>query len=190
MFSFKKNYYLYIDNTKTINLNSIKIKHKFRIIYRDYNNKESYKEIKNFYNKCKKKKIFFIIANNYKLFNRLQADGFYISAYNKKFKHLSYIVKKTLIIGSAHNYREIYLKKKQGCSEIVLSRIFRTDYSDKKSFLHVIKFNLISNVLNLKLVPLGGIREKNLNFTKNINCSSFCILSEIKKKPAIISRLF
>ena len=41
------------------------------------------------------------------------------------------------------------------------------------------------------LVPLGGIKLRNINKLKIVNSDSFAILSEIKKKPAnIISRLF
>jgi len=41
-----------------------------------------------------------------------------------------------------------------------------------------------------ELVPLGGIRYKNLNLLRLIKANSFAILSEVKKKPAIIRRLF
>ena len=41
MFIIKKNYYLYIDNTKSINLNLIKSSHKFVIIYRSVFFKEN-----------------------------------------------------------------------------------------------------------------------------------------------------
>ena len=190
MFVLQNKYFLLIESIKDLDIKNIKLINKYTIIYRNTNKNENLNELIKFRRLCKTKKIAFFVSNNERLASILKADGLYISAHNSNLRLTKLKMCNFQIIGSAHNYREIYLKKKQGCSEIVLSRIFRTDYSDKKSFLHVIKFNLISNVLNLKLVPLGGIREKNLNFTKNINCSSFCILSEIKKKPAIISRLF
>ena len=43
-------------------------------------------------------------------------------------------------MGSAHNIREINQKNVQGCSEILLSKLFQVDY-DKKTFLGVVKFN-------------------------------------------------
>mgnify|MGYP005723424823 FL=1 len=82
------------------------------------------------------------------------------------------------------------IKKQQGCSEIIFSRLFKTSYKFKKSFLDVIKFNLLNKSNKNRLIPLGGIRLVNLNKLKMLNCSGFVIFSEIKKKPAIIDRLF
>ena len=65
------------------------------------------------------------------------------------------------------------------------------DYDKKSPFFDVVKFNEFSNKFKVKLVPLGGIKNKNLNKLKNVNCESFALLSEVKKKPAnIINRLF
>ena len=82
------------------------------------------------------------------------------------------------------------IKKNQGCSEIIFSRLFKTSYKFKKDYLGIVKFNLLNKSNNNKLVPLGGIRLINLNKLKMLNCNSFVIFSEIKKKPAIIDRLF
>ena len=98
--------------------------------------------------------------------------------------------KKFKIIGSAHNRAEIDIKKKQGCTKILLSRLFKTNYKNKKDYLGLIKFNLLKKKFNCILYPLGGIRISNSNRLKNINAEAFAILSEVKKKPAIISRLF
>ena len=80
---------------------------------------------------------------------------------------------------------------KQKCNKIIFSRLFKTNYKDKKTFLGIVKFNLFSRITNKELIPLGGIRENNLQLTRLANSKGFCILSEVKKKPAkIISRLF
>ena len=97
---------------------------------------------------------------------------------------------KTNKIGSAHNVREINTKILQGCREIVFSRLFKTDYKNKRSYLGVVKFNLVAYLHGSSFVPLGGIRLNNLNKLKEVNASSFVLMSEIKKKPAVISRLF
>ena len=52
----------------------------------------------------------------------LKADGLYISAFNKKLNS-NYLKNNYKIISSAHNIKEIRLKKLQGCSEIILSRL-------------------------------------------------------------------
>ena len=81
-------------------------------------------------------------------------------------------------------------KKNQGCKTIVLSRLFKTDYPNKHTYLGVVKFNLAKENFKEELVPLGGIKNKNLNLLRLVKTDSFAILSEIKKKPAIIRRLF
>ena len=109
---------------------------------------------------------------------------------NKTFSVLNIKRLNFKIIGSAHNFKEIFLKMKQGCSCIFLSKLFLVDYSLKAPFLDVIKFNNYSNSIQGKLAPLGGIKISNLNKLKTVDCDSFAVLSGIKKKPAITDRLF
>ena len=187
MLSTKKHYYLYLKDYYKFDLNLIKIKNKFSVIYDGNIKKSEIKTLKTIRKKCKKKKILFYIANNQKIANLCNADGLYISSYNKSYPlntgHFD-------IIGSAHNYKEIFEKKKQGCKKIVFSRLFKTDYENKKSFLGISKFNLTFNISGFEMIPLGGIRLKNLNKLKLVRSDSFVLMSEVKKKPAIISRLF
>ena len=191
MFISKKKYYLLIENTRDLNLNLIKIRNKFIIIYRNHNKLEKISQIKNFRKKCKKNGVEFYVSNDTKLLTKLKADGLYISAYNKNLLLNIYSKKGFKIIGSAHNQREIDLKIKQGCEAIIYSRLFRTKYPNKKGHLGMQKFNIISLRSRKELIPLGGINEKNLCKMKSVKSSSFACLSAIKKKPAkIINRLF
>ena len=81
------------------------------------------------------------------------------------------------------------MKTNQGCKYIIFSKLFLVNYDKNAKTLGVIKFN---NLLkeNNNLVPLGGININNLNKLKIINSKGFAIMSEIKKKPTIIRRLF
>ncbi len=152
--------------------------------------KESIQSLKNYKQKCRERNIKFFIANDFQLLNKIQADGFYISANNNDLS-LIIISKKVPTIGSAHNLREINFKARQGCSKLIFSRLFKTDYLYKETFLGIVKFNLFSININKEIIPLGGIRSNNLNLLKIVKSNSFCILSAIKKKPAnIINRLF
>jgi thiamine-phosphate pyrophosphorylase len=190
MFAFKYKYYLYIGNTKDFNPDLIKRRNKFIIIYRNNIKRENIKNLRRFRQLCKKRGIKLYIANDIFLANLINADGLYVSAFNKSLKHLNKINKNFQIIGSAHNYKEIITKKKQGCSEILFSRLFKTNYKNKTGFLGIVKFNLLTKLTNARLIPLGGIRLINLNSLKLVNSNAISILSEIKKKPAITSRLF
>ena len=190
MFIFKNRYYFIIENTRDIDLINIKKTNKFNIIYRIKNKDESIKNLFCFRKHCKRKNINFFISNDINLTLKLKADGLYISAHNTNL-NLSKIKNLNLkIIGSAHNINEINTKIKQGCSEIIFSRLFETTYKYKKGYLGVIRFNLLNMRRNECLAPLGGITSLNLNKLKMIKSSSIVLLSEVKKKPAIISRLF
>jgi len=191
MFAFKKKYFLIIESIKDINLRNIKKYKKFLIIYRNKGINENIEHLQKFRKQCKLKLIDFYVANNTQLAVKLNSDGVYLSSYNKSFKALNNKRPNFKIIGSAHNLNQIVFKIKQGCSFVLLSKLFLVEYKKSSPFLGVIKFNMFLNTISKKLIPLGGIKSINLNNLKSVNCEGFALLSEIKKKPAnIINRLF
>jgi thiamine monophosphate synthase len=189
MFIIKNKYFLIIENIKDIDLKNIKKRNKFFIIYRNKENIDGLNDLIRFRKACKSKAIKFYIANNIKLAILLKSDGIYLSSFNKELKFLSYKKINFEIIGSAHNYIEISRKVKQGCSNILFSKLFLVTYKSVDPYLGVIKFN---NYLrqNNKLIPLGGINLKTLKYLNNINSEGLAIMTELKKKPAILRRLF
>ncbi len=189
MYVFKKKYFLIIESIKDINLKNIKKRHKFIIIYRNKKNLEQKSDILKFRNECKKKAADFYIANDFRLATYLSSDGIYLSSHNRSFKALSLKRSNFHIIGSAHSQREIYIKIRQGCKSIILSKLFEVNYDKKAPFLGVIRFRNFLRI-NKNLIPLGGINLKNINKLNGIRCEGFALMSEIKKKPAIIRRLF
>ena len=81
------------------------------IIYRNYKSDNCVKEILKFKRYCRYKNYNFYLSNNIKLALNLNLDGAYIPSFNKSLKHLSYsFSKKFLILGSAHNHKEIKIK--------------------------------------------------------------------------------
>ena len=189
MFIIKKNYFLIIESIKDFELKNIKKRNKFSIIYRNNNKPDNIEDLVNFRRKCKIKSVNFFVANNSDLAIMLKADGIYLSSYNHSFKFLNFKKNKFQLIGSAHNLKEVTMKVKQGCSFILLSKLFLVNYDKQAPYLGTVKFNYNLRI-NKNLIPLGGISLKKLNNLKNINCKGLAILSEVKKKPAkIISRL-
>ena len=186
MFIIKNHYYLYIENTENIDLNYIKKSKKFIIIYRNNNIKERVEKLCRFRKQCGAKGFKLYIANDIKLLKDCKADGLYLSSFNKKI----YLNKNLDLIGSAHSYKEINEKIKQGCKSIFLSRLFKTSYKDKKTSLGLVRFNLLTSKYKVTIVPLGGIRDSNLNKLNLINSKGLALLSEVKKKPVISNRLF
>ena len=152
------------------------------IIYRNYNQKYNQKLILELKNYCKKKGNKFIIANNIKLAILLDLDGAYIPSFNKNNRHLSYSYKKKFVLmGSAHNIKEIRIKELQNVKIIFLSSL----YKESKNFLGFNKFKLLSHLTHKKTVALGGISKKNIKQLSLINCFGFAGISffEQKKGP-------
>ena len=150
------------------------------IIYRNYENKYSLsivKKIKKFCNYYGNK---IYIANNLKLAQKLNLNGIYIPAFNKKLSYKNLNLRKDfLILGSAHNVSEIKIKEKQGCEYIFLSPIFKTKKS--KFYLNTVKFNYLSNFTKKKIIALGGINSNNLRRIKSTKANGFASISYIKK---------
>jgi thiamine-phosphate pyrophosphorylase len=144
------------------------------IIYRNYKKKLDKKLILKIKNLCNKKGNKFILANNIKLAINLNLDGAYIPSFNKDKKHLSYSYKKDFIIlGSAHDIKEMRIKELQGVNKIFLSSIFKKN----KNFLGIKKFKLFSLLTKKKIIALGGISQKNLKLLNLVNCSGFAGIS-------------
>ena len=126
---------------------------------------------------CKKRNLKFLISNNIKLSVQLNLDGAYLPSFNKNYNHLNYDFKKNfLLIGSAHNLKEIKVKEKQNVKEIFLSSIFK----ENKNYLGLNKFNNISKLTSKRIIALGGISENNiklLKFTKSIGLAGISFFS-------------
>ena len=174
-----KEKYFYIDNIHFLDLNYIK-KTKAKLIIRKV--KESQlNEYLDFVRECKNNNITVYIANNIKLLFKLKLNHFYLSAYNKqKFLSLKKINKKINIIGGAHNLNQIKEKIDQGCSKIILSRLFK---SEKLGFLDIVKFNFLTLGVNTDFIALGGINKTNYKKLAMVNCIGAAMKSEVLRKP-------
>tara|TARA_B100002051_G_scaffold250248_1_gene261552 strand:+ start:3138 stop:3686 length:549 start_codon:yes stop_codon:yes gene_type:complete len=179
---FKKEKYFYLDSIQDLDLDYIK-KTKAKLIIRD-KKKINFSDYSKFINKCKSKRIEVFIANNTKLLFDLNLNKFYISSKNKKkYLFLRNINKKIDIIGSAHSFSEIIEKRDQGCSKIILSRLFKTD---KPGFLDIVKFNKITLNSKLKYIALGGINKNNYKKIKMVNCIGIAMMKELSNKPIFL----
>jgi thiamine-phosphate pyrophosphorylase len=151
------------------------------IIYRNYNSKNNLETIIKLKKYCNKRGLKFFLSNNVKLALSLNLDGAYIPSFNKDLNHLSFSRrKKFLLIGSAHNNREIKIKEKQGVKILFLSSIFKTN----QNYLGLNKFKLLTNLTNKKVIALGGITNKNVKKLNLVNCIGFAGISFFQKKTA------
>ena len=151
------------------------------IIYRNYDSEDSLKTVIKLKNYCKKKGYKFFLSNNVKLSINLNLDGAYIPSFNKSINHLSYSKSKNfLLLGSAHNNKEIKIKEIQGVRILFLSSIFKKN----KNYLGLNKFRLLSKLTNKKVIALGGITNKNLKKLNLVNCDGYAGISFFQKKTA------
>ena len=167
------NKYYFINKFDTNNIN--KQDKQTIIIYRNYSTEVlDEKIIIKIKKHCKKKSIKFYLSNNIKLALKLNLDGAYIPAFNTDIKHLAYSFKKNfVIIGSAHNLKEIRIKEKQNVKKIVLSSLFKKN----KNYLGINKFKLISKLTKKNVVVLGGITKKNKKQISLVKQSDFAGIS-------------
>ena len=151
------------------------------MIYRNYKKKTDENLIKKIKYFCKKKKIKFFISNNFKLAIKLDLDGVYLPSFNKDFRYNNYpLKKKFIILGSAHNLKEIKIKEKQRVKVIFLSSIFRK----KKSYLGINKFKNLTRYTNKNIIALGGINNKNIKKLKLLNVCGYAGINLFQKKTA------
>ena len=167
--------YLFIDCFSPLDLNGLN--KNISIIYRNYKKKVDESTLISLKNYCKLNKRELYLALNIKLAIKHKLDGVYIPSFVKT-KNFNFYPKPKnfLIIGSAHNNKEIKTKEIQGASAIFLSSIFKQN----KNFLGINKFKLLSKTTDRKIIALGGISEKNFKQLKLVNCFGFGGISFFK----------
>ena len=170
--------FYFIDEYKKSHL--INLDKNISIIFRNYNKSYDENEVLKIKKFCLSSNRSFFISNNLHLANKLNLDGIYIPSFNKDFSVLKKKDKRLKVIGSAHNFKEILIKKKQKVDLLFISPIFKM--KKKTSFLDIYKFNILSKFINKKVIALGGINIKNIKKIKIINCHGFAGISYFKKK--------
>ena len=164
--------YYFINKFDTNNIG--KLDKNTGIILRNYTAKINLNLIISLKKFCKKKGYQFFLSNNVQLALNLNLDGAYIPSFNKDTKHLAFSIKKKfLMLGSAHNNKQIKLKERQLVKIIFVSSIFKKN----KNYLGVNKFKLLSRLTNNKVIALGGVSNKNLKKLKLLNCFGFAGIS-------------
>ena len=148
------------------------------IIYRNYSSSnidiDKLIQLRNF---LKKKGNKLLLANNFKLALKLRLDGVYIPSFNKDFNHLAYsIFLNFIVVGSAHNLKEIRIKELQQVRNIFLSSVFKKN----KNYLGLNKFKILNKYTKKNVVALGGISKKNIKQIKLTNVYSIAGISYFK----------
>ena len=167
---FKKYYFIKRFNTTELkNLNS-----NTTIIFRNYSKKPNIIELLKIKEFCKKRNIKVCLANNFILAVKLGFDGAYIPSFNKSLQHLNFVLKRNFIVlGSAHNVKEIRLKERQKVELIFISSIFKKN----KNYLGLYKFINLEKLTKTSVIALGGINRRNLKMLYLTSCVGFAGIS-------------
>ena len=152
------------------------------IIYRNYSERKRESELIKISKACKKNRYQLFVSNDVKLALKVKADGIYIPSFNKTKKFLNLEKKNIIILGSAHNQKEIHKKISQNCTAVFLSPLFYVKKS--KKFLGLHKFNYLSYMNKINIFALGGIAENNIQKLKLLHAKGFGGIGIFKKKPA------
>ena len=114
---------------------------------------------------------------------KLDLDGVYLPSFNKSNKINIYSKKnKFLVLGSAHNLKEIKIKESQHVDALFLASLF----NKKTTFLGLQKFKILKSNTKLRVIALGGINKNNLNKLKLLDVYGFAAISffnQTKKRP-------
>jgi len=172
MHNFIPNKFYFINNFKKNNID--KLDNNTGIIYRNYSGILNLNEIIKIKKYCSKRNIKFYLSNNFKLALKLKLDGAYLPSFNKGFDHLRYQIKPSFIIlGSAHNLKEIRIKENQKVELIFISSIFKKN----DNYLGFYKFIRLKKNTKKKVIALGGISKSNIKKLKLLNCFGFSGIS-------------
>tara|TARA_B100001175_G_scaffold148517_1_gene125986 strand:+ start:435 stop:983 length:549 start_codon:yes stop_codon:yes gene_type:complete len=153
------------------------------IIFRKYNKKLNIEEIYKIKKFCKLTNRKFFISNNIKLALKLDLDGVYLPSFNKSLKINIYSKKtKFLVLGSAHNLKEIKIKEKQNVDAVFLASLF----NKKNTYLGLKRFKILRSKTPLNVIALGGINKDNLKRLNLLDIYGFAAITffnKTKKRP-------
>ena len=170
--------FTYIDNFDKKNIK--KLDKKIHIIIRNYKKRFNNQTLINLINFCKKDKRKIYLSNDIKRAKNLGFDGAYIPSFNKLLKPYNIgIKKKFLILGSAHNVKDLIIKRKQRVNLVFLSSLFKNNKN--KKYLGTNNFNLIAKHTK-EIIALGGINENNINKLKMLNIKGYASINYFKQK--------
>ena len=144
------------------------------LIYRNYTEKNDENLIIKIKKYCRKNNRKIFLANNFRLAIKLDLDGAYLPSFNKDLSLNSFIIKKNfMIIGSAHNLKEIKIKEAQKVQELFIGSLFKM----KETYLGIYKFKNLCKLTKIPVIALGGIKDSNLKALKLFNIKGFSGIS-------------
>ena len=119
---------------------------------------------------------------------KVKADGIYIPSFNKTEKFQNLENRNIIVIGSAHNHKEIQEKISQKCKIIFVSPICYVKKSN--NYLGIHKFNFLSRSVKTNICALGGINQNNIRKLNLLAVKGFAGVSIFQKKTGLLKAGF
>ena len=142
--------YYFINKFDKNNIN--KLNKNIALIYRKYNKNLDKSLIIKIKKYCKLKRRKFFLSNNFKLAIKLGLDGVYLPSFNNDLKHTNFPKNKNfLIIGSAHNNKEIKKKELQKVDLIFIASLFNR----KKTYLGLNRFMILTKLTKKRIIAFS-----------------------------------
>ena len=139
---------------------------------------------------CKRRGLKFLVAKDFELAVKLNADGIHLPEFAAKNIPLIRLKKpRWIITASAHNSKSIFDSLKKGACYVLLSPIFKTESHPEINATTPIKArNMAKNMVN-RVYGLGGISQNNVKTLQTLEFAGVAGISGIKNcvLPATVS---
>lgn len=122
----------------------------------------------------------FIVNDRIDIAMLSDADGVHVGQADLDILDVRKLIGSEKIVGvSASNIKEAILAEKNGADYIGVGSIFPTNTKKDAKNVYLNGLKEIKNNINIPIVAIGGIKEDNIKFIKDIGVNGYAIVSDI-----------
>ena len=122
----------------------------------------------------------FIVNDRIDIAMLSDADGVHVGQADLDILDVRKLIGSEKIVGvSASNIEEAILAEKNGADYIGVGSIFPTNTKKDAKNVYLNGLKEIKNNINIPIVAIGGIKEDNIKFIKDIGVNGYAIVSDI-----------
>lgn len=131
-------------------------------------------------NLCKKYDAIFIINDRVEIAIECEIDGIHVGQKDMEAKTVRNMIKKNMILGvSCENLEQAILAKQVGADYLGVGAIFNTNSKKDADSVSLEVLKKICEKVDIPVVAIGGINEKNMTSLKNIKLAGFAMIQAI-----------
>lgn len=131
-------------------------------------------------NLCKKYDAIFIINDRVEIAIKCKADGVHVGQKDVEAKTVRNMIKKSMILGvSCESLEQAILAKQVGANYLGIGAIFNTNSKKDANSVSLEVLTKICEKVDIPIVAIGGISERNMVLLKNIKLAGFAMIHAI-----------